>query len=380
VWRGLNGDICKKLKKDDEFIWWNTTSCSSSDNFIKDCLELNSKLCFIEVVNGKYISIYSNFPNQNEIILCSGTRLQVVSNVLDQASSSVLHLREYDRHMSSSITNNGLVKIISLQRYKNRVLSLVPHFIVLIIALLFLTVIGKAVSTFQSSCITAVLNKSYYSAVQVIFLSRSRFDHTTTNDKPPTFRIHVDARGNIYEGEWLDDKKHGKGKMDFANGYKYTGDWVNDMATGEGIFIWNNGDQYEGQVKNGQRHGKGSYYFANGDKYTGDWVEDKKVGYGMTSLAVGKYEGQFKNDKMNGRGSYYFTNGDTYIGDWINDKQEGQGIVSWANGDRYEGGFKAGKLHRHGTYYFSNGNKFTGDWIDGQRMTDYGAFTWVNNT
>jgi hypothetical protein len=74
VWRGLNEDISKKLKKDDEFIWRNMTSWSSSDNVIKDFLELNSTMCLIEVMNGKDISNYGSSQNRMESILCTGTR------------------------------------------------------------------------------------------------------------------------------------------------------------------------------------------------------------------------------------------------------------------------------------------------------------------
>lgn len=81
VWRSVKEDICKKFNKDDEFIWWTIISCSSSNNVIKDCLEVDSTLCSIEVMNGKDISIYSNFSNQKEVILCRDTRLKVVSNV-----------------------------------------------------------------------------------------------------------------------------------------------------------------------------------------------------------------------------------------------------------------------------------------------------------
>jgi hypothetical protein len=355
VWRGVKEDICKKLKKDDEFIWWSNTSCSLTENVIRDSLESNDRLCFIETVNGKDISIYSHSPNHKEIILCSGARLRVVSDAPNQSSSSILHLRE----CSQQIENKP-------SRWNNsRVFFFLPQFIVLIIALLLGTLIGT------TSC---------YQVIQVIFSWINKFDSTTIIDQPSMFYGHVDTLGNRYEGEWFDGKKHGKGKMDFANGCTYTGDWVDNMATGEGIFIWANSDRYEGQIKNGQRHGKGSYYFVNGDKYIGDWVEDKKSGDGISSLSIGKYEGQFKDDKMHGKGSFYFTDGNTYVGDWIDDKQEGEGIFTWANGDRYEGGFIAGKLHGQGSYYFQNGNKFVGEWNNGERVTDHGAFTWANTT
>jgi hypothetical protein len=50
---------------------------------------------------------------------------------------------------------------------------------------------------------------------------------------------------NKSKGEMKDDKKHGKGKMKYANGNNYTGDWVDDIITGQGILIFANGDRYE---------------------------------------------------------------------------------------------------------------------------------------
>ena len=39
----------------------------------------------------------------------------------------------------------------------------------------------------------------------------------------------VHANGDVYEGEWSEDKAHGKGVfIDFRNA-RYEGDWENDM-------------------------------------------------------------------------------------------------------------------------------------------------------
>lgn len=377
VWRGINEDLCKKLKKDDQFIWRCFTSCSSDDGFIQECLDINFTLCMIETIHAKDISIYSSCPNQHEIILCPDTRLQVLSYVKTPISSSKLHLRENIHHKSSSSSsivknnNNETVKMVLLTWYNHRILSLLPHLILLIMAFLIAIFSSKIRITLETSDINTILTSTVYQPLQMIFPSKNKLSQSSN------IQIHIDTMGNKYEGELIDGKKHGKGKMEFANGHTYTGEWVDDMATGEGVFVWNNGDQYKGQLKYGQRHGKGSYYFVNGDTYIGDWIEDKKDGYGTASLGLGKYEGEFKNDKMHGKGAFYFTNGDTYLGSWIDDKQEGEGIFSWANGDKYEGDFKAGKLHGKGSYFFGNGNKFTGDWIDGERQSDHGAFTWA---
>jgi hypothetical protein len=49
---------------------------------------------------------------------------------------------------------------------------------------------------------------------------------------------------NSCEGEMKDGKKHGKGKMDFANGDSYTGIWVDDKKTGPGLFTSPGGTTY----------------------------------------------------------------------------------------------------------------------------------------
>lgn len=361
VWSRTTEDFCETLTIDNELVWSQPTLCSSSMEIIKD-----SRLCTIDTIYGKDISIYSHIPNRKDIILCAGTRLKVVSNVQNQ-----LYLRECPRFLPafSSLIHD---------RIKNRLPSILPHLLALILAISLALLTGKAVSKIQSSYLTTLMNSSYYQLIQTIASSKSSFDHPTAMTQPSTDEIQADPYGNRYEGEYFNGKKHGQGIMHFANGCTYRGHWLDDTPMGEGVFTWTNGDHYEGEFKEGQRDGKGSYYFANGDKYIGDWIGDKKHGSGISSLAVGRYEGQFIDDKMHGKGSFYFADGGSYDGDWIDNNQEGEGIFTWPNGNRYEGGFKAGKLHGKGSYYFGNGNKFTGEWIDGERMTEHGSFIWAN--
>ena len=55
----------------------------------------------------------------------------------------------------------------------------------------------------------------------------------------------------------------------------YTGDLdSNNNPDGYGTFYWNNGDSYEGYWKNGKRHGKGKMTYANGNEEDGDWAND----------------------------------------------------------------------------------------------------------
>ena len=94
LWRGIAGNIAHSFKKDDKLTWWSISSCSTSVNIIKDFLGSNSTLFLIEAVNEKDISRYSNFPNEDEVILSLGTRLRVLSDPLQQPSMNLVHLRE----------------------------------------------------------------------------------------------------------------------------------------------------------------------------------------------------------------------------------------------------------------------------------------------
>ncbi len=62
------------------------------------------------------------------------------------------------------------------------------------------------------------------------------------------------TRGDVYEGEWRDGHKDGKGKLTTADG-----------------------DVYEGQFKGGKREGEGIERMAGGDVYEGQWREGVKV-------------------------------------------------------------------------------------------------------
>ena len=64
--------------------------------------------------------------------------------------------------------------------------------------------------------------------------------------RKPT-KVEEDA---IYDGEWLDGKKHGRGKQVWPNGDVYDGQWLDNYAHGEGTMYF---------TKNKRVH-KGSYH------------------------------------------------------------------------------------------------------------------------
>ena len=61
--------------------------------------------------------------------------------------------------------------------------------------------------------------------------------------------------GDIYEGDWIDDERHGKGTLSMANGDVYQGEWRNNLKHGPGTYF------YEATQK--RYVGRGGWFFAH---------------------------------------------------------------------------------------------------------------------
>jgi hypothetical protein len=59
----------------------------------------------------------------------------------------------------------------------------------------------------------------------------------------------------VYEGEWKDGVRDGRGILMYANGNVYEGEWKDSVRDGRGILMYANGDVYEGKYD--VRDGKG---------------------------------------------------------------------------------------------------------------------------
>ncbi len=71
-----------------------------------------------------------------------------------------------------------------------------------------------------------------------------------------------------------------------------------NFKDGVGIMFWPDGTKYEGQFRNDKQHGKGRKIFSNGEFYIGNFANDKANGFGVfQDLNGGKYEGEWKEDK-----------------------------------------------------------------------------------
>lgn len=106
VWRGVPLNVGRDFKKGQTLTWWSFSSCTSSVDVIQGFLKNNehSTLFLIEATNGKNISEYTQYANENEILLPMGFSFRVKSDPLVQPNGSyVVHLMEIDPDEVESI-------------------------------------------------------------------------------------------------------------------------------------------------------------------------------------------------------------------------------------------------------------------------------------
>jgi len=128
-----------------------------------------------------------------------------------------------------------------------------------------------------------------------------------------------------YKGEFNDEgERHGEGTEVFESGEVYMGQWRNDKMHGRGIYTWVNGDKYSGGWESGKPHGHAMHTYADGGLFCG-------------AMALGMREG---------RGTFIYPNGDELQGYYSGDLKV-KGLWAFPTGEmrvvRWE-------LHASGKY------------------------------
>ena len=73
--------------------------------------------------------------------------------------------------------------------------------------------------------------------------------------------------GDVYNGQWVRNKKHGDGRIDYVVGGSYTGGWINDIREGHGVNVYPNDDMFEGEFECSLRGRTGTMFYKNGNIY-----------------------------------------------------------------------------------------------------------------
>ncbi|CAF1003902.1 unnamed protein product [Adineta steineri] len=161
-----------------------------------------------------------------------------------------------------------------------------------------------------------------------------------------------------YEGEWNMGNMHGRGTLQFdGTGQNYyTGDFILNIPFGKGRRQYASGNLYEGMWVNGKRHGYGVFSWSNGNgEYIGQWENGIQQGHGIHIWYIIRaeesqyalrnyYEGNFLNGRRHGQGTFYYSSGTKYIGEWKSDQKHGKGKVILRNGTVIEADFSYDRI------------------------------------
>ena len=123
----------------------------------------------------------------------------------------------------------------------------------------------------------------------------------------------------IYEGEYLNGKRNGKGK-EYENGEViFEGKYSNGKRNGKGKeYHYNNKLKFEGEYLNGKRHGKGKEYDGYNIRYEGEYLNGERYGKGKT-YSNGR---MILNIEKDGKGEEYYNDGTLmFRGEFRNQKK-----------------------------------------------------------
>lgn len=184
----------------------------------------------------------------------------------------------------------------------------------------------------------------------------------------------------VYQGQWVDGKRHGRGDQSWADGSVYQGNWANDKRNGRGRYISSDGSVYEGQWRHNMFHGNGKCVYANGKKYDGGWYENMKHGTGIEVFLDGsKYVGKYRVGVRTGKGKQTWPDGSIYTGEFSQDMMHGYGAMKWSDGRRYVGEWSENMMHGKGVFTWKDGKRYTGEYVENMKSGN-GEFDWPDGS
>ena len=208
----------------------------------------------------------------------------------------------------------------------------------------------------------------------------------------------------IFEGEYLNGERHGKGKEYYwtFEKLKFEGEYLNGKRHGKGKEYYYNGTlKFEGEYLYSHKL-NGKFYIDGKIEYDGEYLFDKKwngKGYDENGNLVyelkngnGKvkeyynddtsksikleFEGKYFNGKRCGRGKEYYCNSYnklSFEGFYFNDKRIGNGKEFDYHGSIiFEGEYLKGKRSGYGKEYREGLEIFEGEYLKGKRMNGKG--------
>lgn len=156
--------------------------------------------------------------------------------------------------------------------------------------------------------------------------------------------VYSDA---IYEGQWVNGDWCGFGRLtDIVTGDVYQGGFFDNMKHGLGVMQYADGRVYDGMFMLDKLEGKGRLTEVDGTKFWGYWSkEGVPHGRGKKEYPDGKiYDGEFDQGVISGHGRMTFPDGTWYLGEWCDGLPNGLGMKVDPKGDLlFEGMYSNGE-------------------------------------
>ncbi|XP_053218351.1 alsin isoform X1 [Podarcis raffonei] len=175
------------------------------------------------------------------------------------------------------------------------------------------------------------------------------------------------ADGRMYSGTFRSGLEDGHGEYKIPSKIlnkcdRYVGYWKEGKMCGQGIYSYATGEVYEGSFQDNMRHGhgllrSGKLTSTSPSMFIGQWVMDKKTGYGV-----------FDD----------ITRGEKYMGMWQDDLGQGNGVVVTQFGLYYEGAFSSNKMMGTGVLLSEDDTVYEGEFSDNWTLNGKGRLTLPN--
>ncbi|XP_071690172.1 phosphatidylinositol 4-phosphate 5-kinase 6-like [Rutidosis leptorrhynchoides] len=215
----------------------------------------------------------------------------------------------------------------------------------------------RAISIFTTMSVAHVddefVNDSDVYHTEKIFSNGEIYIGEWAIDNPHGNGKYLWSDGCMYFGEWHYGKIYGEGKFSWPSGATYEGQFkYGGYMDGEGTFMGSLNDTYKGNWVMNRKQGKGSQSYTNGDHYEGEWKKGCQDGQGRYHWNMGhQYVGQWRNGKMNGNGTMIWANGNRYDGCWEDGLPKGNGTFHWQDGSFYAGVWSRDQKEQTGKFY-----------------------------
>jgi len=133
------------------------------------------------------------------------------------------------------------------------------------------------------------------------------------------FGVCYYLNGNVFCGQWTEDRRHGQGVMFYGDGCIYEGQWSRNARHGEGTFKRPGQWTYTGSWKDGKRCGWGKMEFScqttTPDECSAALPKIVRLDYVRGNLIF--WHGFWKRNRPLGEGTGALLNGGVYQGVWV---------------------------------------------------------------